>query len=119
MTAKTVASRKAKGRKFQQEIVKAILEMFTDLEEDDVKSTSMGNSGEDIQLSPKARKKLPIAIEAKCQEALNFWAAYEQAKTNSKNKYIPVVAAKRNRTEPVVMLSLTNFLWIMSRINDT
>lgn len=92
--------------------------MFPTLEPDDVKSTSMGSAGEDIQLSPKARKMLPISIEAKCQESLNFWAAYEQSKVNAKGKYIPVVMAKRNRTEPVVMLSLTDFMWIMSRGKD-
>lgn len=116
MVAKTVASRKSKGRAFQQEIAKAILDMFPELEPDDCRSTSMGASGEDLQLSPKARKLLPIAIEAKRQESLNFWAAYEQAKSNAKNKYIPVVIAKRNRTEPIVVLSFTNFLWLMSRI---
>jgi hypothetical protein len=116
MVAKTVASRKAKGRKHQQEIVKAILELFPELEPDDVKSTGMGQSGEDIQLSPKARKLLPVAIEAKCQETLNFWAAYEQAKVNSKNKYIPVVVAKRNRTEPIAVLSFTSFLWLIRQL---
>lgn len=118
MVAKTTASRKAKGRKFQQEIMKAILDLFPELEADDVVSRSMGAGGEDLLLSPKARKLLPISIEAKCQEALNFWASYEQAKVNSKGKYIPVLMAKRNRTEAIVVLSLTNFLWIMSRLNE-
>lgn len=116
MTANTVASRKQKGRKFQQEVVKAIMEMFPELEDGDAISTSMGASGVDIKLSPKALKLLPLAIECKAQESFNVWASYEQAKSNSKGKYIPVVIAKRNRTEPIVVLSFTNFLWLMSKV---
>jgi hypothetical protein len=39
--------------------------MFPELEADDVTSRSMGCPGEDILLSPKARKLLPVCIEAK------------------------------------------------------
>ena len=77
----------------------------------------MGAGGEDIMLSPKARKLLPISIEAKCQETLNFWKAFEQAEINSKGKYIPVVMAKRNRTKPLVVMDLTAFLWLIGQIN--
>ena len=48
---------KAKGRLGQNEIRDKILETFPDLEPDDVRSTTMGDTGEDIQLSPAARKK--------------------------------------------------------------
>ena len=53
---------KAKGRLGQNEIRDKILETFPELEPDDVKSTTMGDSGEDIQLSPAARRKIPITI---------------------------------------------------------
>ena len=56
---------KAKGRTGQNEIRDKLLEMFPEFEEDDIKSTTMGDTGEDIQLSPAARKKLPITIEVK------------------------------------------------------
>ena len=59
------ASSKAKGRRFQQQIQKDILGLFPELEPDDVKSTGMGQPGEDIQLSPAARKLLPYQIECK------------------------------------------------------
>jgi hypothetical protein len=44
---------KAKGRGGQNEIRDKILETFPELEPDDVKSTTMGDTGEDIQLSAK------------------------------------------------------------------
>jgi len=58
-------SAKAKGRVFQQDIRDLILKTYPQLENDDVKSTSMGAGGEDVQLSPAARKILPIQIECK------------------------------------------------------
>ena len=53
---------KAKGRLGQQEVRDKLLETFPDLEPDDIKSTIMGDSGEDIQLSPAARKIIPLTI---------------------------------------------------------
>ena len=43
---------KNKGKRLQNSVRDILLETFTQLEEDDIKSTTMGESGEDIQLSP-------------------------------------------------------------------
>ena len=59
------SSSKAKGRRLQQAVRDGILEAFPALEPDDVKSTSMGAGGEDVQLSPAARKLFPYQIECK------------------------------------------------------
>ena len=56
-------SAKNKGKRLQNSVRDILLETFTQLEEDDIKSTTMGESGEDIQLSPAARKLIPYAIE--------------------------------------------------------
>ena len=61
------SSCKAKGRRFQQQIAADILAAFPNLGEDDVRSTSMGASGEDIQLSTSARTLFPYSVEAKNQ----------------------------------------------------
>jgi hypothetical protein len=55
-------SAKAKGRRFQQEVRDALLSNFPFLEPDDIRSTSMGASGEDILLSPAARRVYPYSI---------------------------------------------------------
>ena len=39
----------------------------------------MGDSGEDILLSPAARKLFPFSVECKNQEKLNIWSSLEQA----------------------------------------
>ena len=51
----TPRSRKAKGRRLQQEVCNLLLEQFSHLEQDDIKPAIMGESGEDVKLSPAAR----------------------------------------------------------------
>lgn len=57
----------------------------------------MGAGGEDLMLSPAARKLLPISVEAKNQETLSIWAAMAQAEANA-GGYTPVLFFKRNRS---------------------
>ena len=51
-------SAKAKGKRLQNRVRDLLVEKYSKvLEEGDFKSTTMGESGIDIQLSPAARKK--------------------------------------------------------------
>ena len=102
-------SAKAKGRNLQKWTRDLILENFPDLEPDDVRSTSMGCGGEDIQLSPAARKKFGFSIECKCQERLNVWDAYDQAIANS-GDYEPLLVMKKNRKKPLVVMDAEAFI---------
>ena len=117
MPANTPQSRKAKGRKHQQWIRDKILELYEQLEPDDVRSTSMGVSGTDIQLSPKAKKFFPFAVEAKCVEKLNFWEAYEQAQNNS-NGLEPLLIVKKNHKKPIVVVDAEYFFQLQKRANE-
>ena len=105
-------SAKAKGRKLQQMVRDLILETFTELEPDDVRSTSMGAGGEDLQLSPAARKKFPYSVECKNVEKLNVWGAYEQAESNSGN-HEPLLIMKKNRKKPLVVIDLEAFVELL------
>ena len=69
----------------------------------------MGDSGEDIQLSPAARKLIPYSIECKNQEKLNIWGALEQAEKNSGDSK-PVLIFKRNRSKTYVVLEIEDFI---------
>jgi len=86
-----------------------ILEAFPSLEPDDVRSTSMGAGGEDLQLSPAARRLFPYSVEAKNVEKLNVWGAYEQAEANS-GKHEPLLIMKKNKKKPLVVLDLEAFI---------
>ena len=52
-------SAKAKGRRLQNFVRDALRDKYSKLEEDDIKSAIMGVGGEDIVLSPAARKVIP------------------------------------------------------------
>ena len=116
MTANTPQSRKAKGRKFQQQIRDLIRDTHQ-LQEDDVRSTSMGAGGEDIPLSPAARTVFPYSVECKCVEKLNIRAAYEQASENS-GEYEPVLFFKSNRKPALVVLDAEYFVRLTKQISN-
>lgn len=102
-------SAKNKGRRLQALVRNALLERFPSLEPDDIKVAIMGESGEDIKLSPAARRMFPYAIECKNVEKLNMWAALAQATENAKG-HTPLLVFGRNRTVPHVALPLDAFL---------
>lgn len=107
--ASTTKSRKAKGRRLQQFVRDIILRIFKGrLTEHDVKSTTMGETGLDIQLSSKARKLFPYAVECKNVESINIWKCYEQACHNAQDLE-PIVIFKKNRKDPLVALSAKEF----------
>lgn len=105
-------SAKAKGRRLQQEVRDAILAAFPSLEPDDVRSTSMGASGEDLLLSPAARAAVPFSIECKNVESLNIWKALEQA---GGRKHPPLVVFRRNKTATHVALPFDVFLELLRK----
>jgi hypothetical protein len=108
------ASAKSKGRNFQQFIRDLLLGTFKGLEPDDVKSTSMGAQGEDVQLSPAARKMFPYQIECKAKARAQVYTWYEQAKSHGKHE--PVVFIKQDRRAPLVVLDAVHFIQLIKEL---
>ncbi len=107
-------SAKAKGRRLQNQVRDLLLEKFNSkLEPDDIRSQIMGMSGEDIVLSPAARKLFPFSVECKNQEKLNIWSSLEQAENNSGN-HTPLVIFKRNRTKTYAVLEFDKLLKLLN-----
>lgn len=106
---KSPRSAKAKGRRLQNFVRDLLRDKFDSLEEDDIKSATMGMAGEDIVLSPAARKEIPYSFECKNVERLQFWSSVEQASTNS-NGRTPVLVVKKNGKDPYVALPLDKWL---------
>ena len=102
-------SAKAKGRRLQNKIRDLLLEEFKELEPDDIRTAIMGETGEDIKLSPAARRKIPYSFECKNQEKLNIWEAYNQACDNA-GHYEPIVVIKRNNQKPLVLIDAEYFM---------
>ena len=107
-------SAKNKGKRLQNKVRDLILEKFNQLEPDDVRSTTMGDSGEDILLSPAARKLFPFAVECKNQERLNIWDSLSQAEWNA-GPHIPLLVFKRNRSKTYVAMNID---YLMELLND-
>lgn len=103
------SSAKNKGRRLQKYVVDKILDTFPWLTSRDVKSTSMGKSGEDVELSEAASKVFPFSVEAKNVEKLNIWQAIEQAEGNNR-ELIPLVVFKRNRSDVYCTLKLDDLM---------
>ena len=107
-------SAKAKGRNLQKWVRDLILETWTELEPDDVRSTSMGAGGEDLLLSPAARRKFGFSVECKNVEKLNVWNAYEQAEANCGN-HEPLLVMKKNRKKPLVVMDAEAFMELVKQ----
>jgi hypothetical protein len=110
------ASAKAKGRALQNWIVEQLQKTFYTLDPDDIKPAIMGESGADIKLSPAARKEIPYKFEAKNQERVNVWAAYEQAQGH-KGSGTAVVIIKKNHHSPLAIIDAKYFFNLMGYKN--
>ena len=106
---------KAKGRTGQQEVRDKLLETFSEFEPDDIKSTTMGDTGEDIQLSPAARKKIPLSIEVKRRkEGLKTVYGYlDQASNHAKGE--PVVFYRSDRKPWLVVVGMDHYMELLMK----
>jgi len=87
------------------------------LETNDIESQVMGMSGEDIVLSPAAKKVIPYSFECKNTERLNLWKSLEQADGNSDNRQ-PVLVFKRNRSKTYVTIDFDHFIELIKEIYE-
>lgn len=110
------ASAKAKGSLAQKHVRDKILDTFKQLEPDDVKSTSMGAPGEDVMLSPAARKLVPFQIEVKNKATSQIHTYYDQAKSHGKHE--PMVVVKRDHDIYLAIVSLDRFLKLLKDNNN-
>ena len=103
-------SSKAKGRRLQNLVRDKLRAVFSSLEEDDIKSQTMGMTGEDIVLSPAARKLIPYSIECKNVERLNVWQCLKQTEDNTHEDCNPALVIKRNQTNTYITIPID--IWI-------
>ena len=107
---------RAKGQRLQKWIRDLILKTWPDLEPDDVRNTASGQPGEDVQLSPAARKKVPYQIEAKNKSRSQLHTYFSQAKTHGKHE--PLVIVHMDRAETLVALEANNFFNLLKQLDD-
>lgn len=101
---------KAKGRKLQQTVRDAVLELHPDLTCDDVRSCPMGSQGSDIQLSKAAQNLFPFDVECKAR-ANGFSHLYDALDQAERNRGLTAVAVvKQDRKQPLVVMHLSDWL---------
>ena len=110
---------KTKGRKLQNLLRDKLRVAYPSLEDDDIKSQTMGMPGEDIVLSPAARRKIPYSFECKNVERLSFWATVEQCEANCKEDITPAIVVKKNRKNPMVAIPLDVFIEMIKEQDGT
>ena len=118
-----ISSSKAKGRRLQNYVRDILRRIFIDewtkyprLEPDDIKSQTMGMTGEDIVLSPRARGYIPYSFECKNVEKLNIWDSIKQCESNCGDR-CPVLVFKRNGTDVYAVLKFENFVNLIKERN--
>ena len=115
MVATTPASRKAKGRRFQQQLREDLIRELN-INPGDILSTAMGQSGCDLYLSPAARALFPYGVECKAQETISLPAWWKQCESNaSKVELTPLLLIKRNREEPLAVLRWSDLLALLQQ----
>lgn len=115
------SSAKAKGRRACAEAkAMLLLHAMDHLEDEDVIITSSGATGEDLMLSPKARKRYPYCFELKNQERLNVWDAITQAQQHCHGRTDrPVVVFKRNNTHLRCIIDFSLFCELVNKCATT
>lgn len=108
------SSGKSKGRNLQKLVRDKLLSLSDTFRDGDIESTGMGQSGEDIQLSPHARDLLPISIECKSHAKFAVYSVIDQCKANCPDGCEPVVVLKANYKKPVAVIDLDYYIKLES-----
>lgn len=75
----------------------------------------MGATGEDVQLSPAARRFVPFQIECKNKATSQVHTYYNQAKEHGEHE--PLVIVKMDYGIPLAVLSAEHFFKLLQQLN--
>jgi hypothetical protein len=100
----------------QQWVRDLILVYNPELKADDVSSRSMGAQGEDVMLSPAARKWVPYQIECKNQKEITVYKWFQQA--GEHGQHTPLLVIKQNHGNPLVVIDAMEFFKILRKIQE-
>lgn len=110
------SSCKQKGRLHQQYVRDKILYHNPELSSDDVRSTSMGAGGEDVQLSSQARVMFPYQIECKSKATYSVYKDYQQACAHGECE--PLLIIKANHKKPLAIIDAEHFISLVRTLHD-
>ena len=116
--ARSAKSSKAKGRRLQNYVRDILRDVYHQLHEDDIKSQTMGMTGEDIVRSPAAKEVCTFSFECKNVERLQISRAIEQCEANKPDCSAPAIVFKKNGKQPYVALPFTVFCDMLQHENE-
>ena len=116
--ARSAKASKAKGRRLQNYVRDMLRDVYSQLHEDDIKSQTMGMTGEDIVRSPAAKEVCTFSFECKNVERLQIWRAIEQSEANKPDCSAPAIVFKKNGKEPYVAIPFTVFCDMLQFENE-
>lgn len=73
----------------------------------------MGDTGEDVQLSPAARAHIPFQIECKNKAHVSVYTWYDQCKEHGPHE--PLLVIKEDEAEPLVVVSAKTFFDLLKK----
>ena len=117
--ARSAKASKAKGRRLQNYVRDMLRDVYSQLHEDDIKSQTMGMTGEDIVRSPAAKEVCAFSFECKNVERLQIWRDIEQCETNRPDCSAPAIVFKKNGKQPYVAIPFIVFCDMLAYENDT
>jgi hypothetical protein len=91
-----------------------LLELYPSLTSNDIRATPSGVTGPDLLLSQAAKVLVPAAIECKNHKSFAIYKHYDQARSHVKGSEFPMLVIRQNRSEPLVCVSLNDFIRILS-----
>tara|TARA_R100001082_G_scaffold102630_1_gene72887 strand:- start:149 stop:535 length:387 start_codon:yes stop_codon:yes gene_type:complete len=116
--AKSAKASKAKGRRLQNYVRDMLRDVYHQLHEDDIKSQTMGMTGEDIVRSPAAKEVCAFSFECKNVERLQIWRAIDQCESNRPDCSSPAIVFKKNGKQPYVAIPFTTFCDMLQYENE-
>lgn len=108
-------SAKNKGNRLQNHVADLLGE-YLGITIGDIKKTTAGVNGPDVEVADAILDHFPFSVECKNVEKVNVWAAYEQAVVNCKGPRIPLAVIKRNRSKCLAIIEITDFLNILAMV---
>ena len=75
----------------------------------------MGSGGEDVQLSPAARRLFSYSLECKAHKAFAFYKIMEQAAANAPIGAEPLVIIKGDRKKPLAVVDAEHFFKLTAK----
>lgn len=111
--ANTAKSRRQKGKNLENWLASELRRTKAD-----EKARAMPGSGSFTHFKSDIYTKLPYSFECKSQETTKVWEWYVQAQSQAGNMEAPVVVFKRNYSQPMALLSASDFINMVAEIED-